>query len=277
MTLKSGPWRRKPQAETIWPIGLPLRSGESRLMQSIEGKTALVTGAAKRIGEAIARALADHGANVVIHYGTSRSEATDLAAALHRKGVKAWTAQAALDDPAQARALFDEAARLSGGVDFVINSASVFPESTLLDFTPDELNHVLNINAIAPLLLGRALKESQRPGAIVNLLDCMIADYDRKHAAYHLSKRMLHSLTRMMAVEFAPAVRANGVAPGLVLPPVGKDEQYLASLASTNPLNRYGTAEDVAAAVLFLLQSDFITGQVIYVDGGRNLRGGMYG
>jgi hypothetical protein len=196
---------------------------------------------------------------------------------LRDKGVKAWTAQAGLNDPAQARALFDEATRLSGGIDFVVNSASVFPESTLAHFTSDELHHVINVNALAPLMLGRALKESNRPGAIVNLLDCMIADFDRKHVAYHLSKRMLYSLTRMMAVEFAPAVRANGVAPGLVLPPAGKGEEYLASLASTNPLNRYGSAEDVAAAVLFLLKSDFVTGQVIFVDGGRNLRGNMYG
>ncbi len=111
---------------------------------------------------------------------------------------------------------------------------------------------------------------------VVNFLDTMIRDYDKKHVPYHVSKKVLQDLTRMMAVEYAPKLRVNAVAPGLVLPPLGKDESYLERLKHTNPLQSYGSGEQIAHAVVFLLTNEFITGQCIYVDGGRNLRGAMY-
>jgi len=95
--------------------------------------------------------------------------------------------------------------------------------------------------------------------------------------AYHLSKRMLFALTRMMALEFAPRIRVNAVAPGLIIPPPGQDESFLQRLASTNPLGRHGDPADVADAVLYLVGAGFVTGQVIYVDGGRHMRGAVYG
>ena len=101
-------------------------------------------------------------------------------------------------------------------------------------------------------------------------------DYDRDHVAYHLSKRALQSLTRMLAVELAPTVVVNAVAPGLILPPEGEDADYLERLAHTNPMNCWGHPQDVADAVRFLLQTRFTTGQTLYVDGGRNLRGKMH-
>ena len=104
-----------------------------------------------------------------------------------------------------------------------------------------------------------------------------MVDYDRAHAAYHLSKRMLFTLTRMMALEFAPQIRVNAVAPGLILPPPGQDASFLERMASTNPLGRHGDASDVADAVLFLTGAGFVTGQVIYVDGGRHMKGAVYG
>jgi len=246
-------------------------------MEQLAGKTALVTGAAHRIGRAIAVSLAQAGANVVIHYHTSGAEADRLAADLAELGVKAWALQADLRNTQDVANLIVQVQQAAGALDVVINNASIFPESTLLNFTPAQLQECLDVNALGPFLIARAFYETGGQGVVVNLLDCMIADYDRKHAAYHLSKRMLFSLTRMMAVEFAPAIRVNGVAPGLILPPEGKDESYLAGLASSNPMNAYGSVEDVAEAVVFLARSTFITGQVIYVDGGRNLRGAMYG
>jgi hypothetical protein len=246
-------------------------------MVDLSGKNALITGAARRIGRVTALALAREGVSVVLHYSRSGDEVNRLAAEAEVLGVRAWTVQGNMADPASAPEVFDAASRCSGSIDYLVNNASVFPEGTLDSMTREELFANLDVNTIAPLLLSRAMRAQGQSGAIVNLLDCMIADYDRKHVAYHLSKRALYSLTRMMAVEFAPLLRVNGVAPGLILPPPGKDSSYLESLAHTNPLNRHGDAEDVAAAVLFLLKSDFITGQVIFVDGGRNLRGSMYG
>jgi NAD(P)-dependent dehydrogenase (short-subunit alcohol dehydrogenase family) len=246
-------------------------------VESIEGKTALVTGAAKRLGCATALALASEGAHVALHYGQSADEAEQTAEAVRSHGVRAWTFQADLANTGDVQDLSQRVEAEAGPVDILINSASIFPESDLESFTPEALFDNIRVNTLAPLVLARALHATGRCGTVVNYLDCMIADYDRKHVAYHLSKRMLQDLTRMMAVEFGPNLRVNGVAPGLVLPPVGKDESYLADLASSNPLNAYGCAEDVTAATVFLLQSDFVTGQVVYVDGGRHLRGNMYG
>ena len=204
----------------------------------LAGKAALVTGAAKRLGRATALALARAGASVVAHFNTSVEAAEELAGRIRDVGPKAWTLQADLADPAQAEGLFARAVERAGPIDILINNASIFSPSHLSDFTVEELTANVHLHAVAPLLLGRALAAQGRAGVIVNFLDCRIVDYDRAHAAYHVSKRMLFTLTRMMALEFAPAVRVNGVAPGLILPPPGQDESFLDRMASSNPLHR---------------------------------------
>jgi len=244
---------------------------------TLSGRTALVTGAAKRLGRATALALAAEGTDVVVHYGRSRKAAEDTAEDIRRLGRHAWTLGADLADPEQASGLVAGSCEQAGPLDILVNSASIFPDGGLTDVEPAELALNVQVNAMAPLALGRAFAAQGRRGDIINFLDTRITDYDRDHAAYHLSKRMLADLTRMMALEFAPGVKVNAVAPGLILPPAGKDESYLDRLASTNPLGRHGEAEDVTRAVLFLLASDFVTGQVIFVDGGRHMKGRVYG
>ena len=243
---------------------------------SLDGQTALVTGGAKRIGEAIVRTLAKHGAGVVIHFSTSGDEAQALADEIMSQGGQAWTLHGDLSDEAATADLISRAQDIAGPIAMLINSASIFPSSNLTSFSPEELAQCIQVNAMAPLQLARDFVKHKAARHIVNLLDCRIVDYDREHTAYHLSKRMLSTLTRDMAVEFAPAVQVNAVAPGLILPPVGQDESYLADLAHTNPLNRYGSAADVADATLFLLHSTFITGQILFVDGGRHMKGQFY-
>jgi NAD(P)-dependent dehydrogenase (short-subunit alcohol dehydrogenase family) len=243
----------------------------------LAGKTALVTGGARRIGAATALALGKAGANVIVHYMTSARDAAAVADSILAGGSRSWVLDADLCKPEQAERLIDRAIGLAGAIDILVNNASIFPADLLTDVTIDAITRSVNLHAIAPLLVGRRFYEQGRPGAIVNFLDTRIVDYDREHASYHLGKRMLFTLTRMMAIEFAPAVRVNAVAPGLILPPPGRDMQYLEELAATNPLNKYGSVDEVANAVLFLSASDFITGQVIFVDGGRHLRGSMYG
>ena len=127
------------------------------------------------------------------------------------------------------------------------------------------------MNAWAPFALSRDFVRLAERGKIVNLLDTRITGYDRAHVAYVLSKKMLSALTMMSALEFAPSFTVNGVAPGLILPPEGKDESYLDVLAKSVPLRKHGGPGDIADAVLYLLKSDYVTGQVIYVDGGRHL------
>jgi len=242
----------------------------------LSGKTALVTGAARRIGRAVALALARNGADVVVHYNTSASQAKELARHIGQLGRRAWTIQADLARPEEAEGLISRAVEQAGPLHILINNAAIFPAGRLADLRPEELLESININALAPLLAGRAFAAQGRGGAIVNLLDSRITDYDRTHAAYHLTRRMLLSLTRMMALEFAPAVRVNAVAPGAILPPPGREDENTAAAAAGNLLGRCGTPEEVADAVLFLLTNEFVVGQVIYVDGGRHMRGRTY-
>jgi NAD(P)-dependent dehydrogenase (short-subunit alcohol dehydrogenase family) len=242
------------------------------------GLAALVTGAGRSLGRAVALALGTSGVAVAAHYHTSADGAAEVVEAIHAAGGEAWSLRADLSDPGEALALVGRAAEACGRpVGILVNSASVYETSRVLDFGPEELAANVQVNALAPLLLCRAMAAQGRPGSIVNLLDARMGDYDREHAAYHLSKRMLRDLTRMLALELAPGIRVNGVAPGLIAPPDGQAREAALSLAHTNPLQRTGSTGDVAEAVLFLLRSGFITGQTIYVDGGRNLRGSVYG
>ncbi len=246
-------------------------------MKNIQGKSALVTGAAKRIGRAIALELARQGVHIVLHYNQSAADVENAAYEVRACGVNAWIVQADLNDLTQADALFATAKENAGILNILIHSASIFPQNRVTDFRRDEFFQNMTVNALAPLWLSRAFARQETEGVIINLLDTRILDYDADHAAYHLSKRLLFTLTKMLSLELAPAIRVNGVAPGLILPPPGEDESYLEQRKHTNPLHRTGHLPDLTEAVLFLLRSDFITGQVIYVDGGRHLKGTVYG
>ncbi len=245
-------------------------------LMKLKGQTALVTGGAKRLGAAVVRALAAEGVNGVIHYRNSQAEAEALARELRETGVEAFTVQGDLAEPATARRVWTEAVEVAGPIDILINSASIFPEGGLDSLNEQTLTENMNVNALSPFHLSQCMAEAEQSGVIINFIDTMVRDYDKRHVPYHLSKKVLHDLTRMMAVEYAPNIRVNAVAPGLVLPPEGKDESYLEGLKHSNLLQSYGCAEQIAHAVLFLLTNTFVTGQTIYIDGGRNLRGSMY-
>jgi NAD(P)-dependent dehydrogenase (short-subunit alcohol dehydrogenase family) len=240
-------------------------------------KRALVTGGARRIGRAIALDLAEGGMDVVIHFKDAKSEAEALVREIEEKGRAAAAVCGDLSDPASASVLFEEAARRAGPIDVLVNNASIFDKSVLLEFSFEELAREISVNAFAPLELARAFSSQCAKGAIVNLLDSRMNSYDRHHAAYHLSKRMLYSITRMLALELAPAIRVNGVAPGLILPPPGEPQSYLTTHKKEYPLKRHGSPEGVAEAVRYLVGAEFVTGQVIFVDGGRHMTSSVYG
>ncbi|MFA4874499.1 MAG: SDR family oxidoreductase [bacterium] len=243
----------------------------------LAGKTALVTGAAKRIGREIATALAAEGANVIVHYRSSEAEALDLCEKLKGRGVNSWPLMADLADPEACESLIGRAIETAGSLDILVNSAAIYLPGTIGDMNLSSLMQHMQVNAWAPFVLCRDFARLAGRGKIINMLDTRLASFDFKHVAYILSKQALSMLTRMMALEYAPNITVNGIAPGLILPPPGSDHSYLDRLVDTVPLRRHGDPSDIALAALYLLKSDFVTGEVLSVDGGRHLKGTNYG
>ncbi len=241
------------------------------MAKALEGKVALVTGAGKRIGRAIALAIGSEGGSVVIHYRGSAEEAGGLSLELEKKGVKSWPIKADFERPEDYGALIKKAIDSAGRLDILVNNASIFEKDSIKDVTFESLKRHMEVNAWAPFTLIRDFARASGRGKVVNLIDARIHGYDWAHVAYILSKHALAVLTRMAAVEFAPDITVNGVSPGLILPPPGMDHSYIDKLKDTNPLKKHGSPEDVAEAVLYILKSDFLTGTVIDVDGGRHL------
>jgi NAD(P)-dependent dehydrogenase (short-subunit alcohol dehydrogenase family) len=215
---------------------------------------------------------------VVVHYNASGNEAESLCRQLADMGRDAVAIQANLRDPTAVEPLFSEAWAALGGIDFLVNNASIFPAGRLDELELHEVHENLQVNAWAPFLLTRAfwrkVKGTEARGSVVNLLDTRLVGGDLAHTAYHLSKATLLEFTRLSALEFSPHLQVNGVAPGAVMPPEGLDEEYLQELTAGLPLKRRGYPEDIADATLFLLGTSFVTGQVVFVDGGRHLRPG---
>lgn len=238
----------------------------------MKGQTALITGAAHRLGRAIAERLADDGVNIIVHYRRSRDEAEAAANDLSRRGVRAWTVAADLEQPDEAERLVDQAWQCSGGFSILVNSASIFEKGALADTSYGSFIRHMTANAWAPMAIARAFTRQTSGGQIVNLLDARVGGYNFTHAAYFLSKRTLEYLTRHLALELAPAFRVNAVAPGLILAPAGEGPDYLDRLKGSVPLGTHGEPEDIAEAVLYLLKSGYVTGQTLFVDGGRHLR-----
>ncbi len=237
----------------------------------LRGQTALVTGAGKRIGRAIAEALAAEGVNIVAHYPADRGETEDLCKELTRLGVQSWAVRADFEKRDEYESLIARSLELSGSLDILVNNASIFHAGACDAVQFFDVVRHFQVNAWAPFQLSRDFYRLIRKGKIVNLLDSRITGYDFQHVAYIVSKHALWLLTSMTAIDFAPDVSVNAVAPGLILPPPGKDESYLDQLSEAVPLKRHGAASDIAEAALYLLRSDFVTGQVINVDGGRHL------
>jgi len=242
---------------------------------AIAGKTALVTGAARRIGRDIATALAESGVNVAIHYRHSAEDAASLQSQLIQHGVTAWLVQGDFEGDGPGEIIHNVISQ-AGSLDILVNSAASFVSASVQEISFPGLINDIQVNAWSPFVLCREFARQSGRGSIVNLLDTRVLGFDRAHAGYILSKKLLLSMTEILALELAPHITVNAVAPGLILPPAGKDEAYLEHLAQEIPLKRPGGPVDVSEAVLFLLRSGFITGQVIYVDGGRHLKGGAH-
>jgi pteridine reductase len=234
------------------------------------GKTALVTGGARRIGRAICIALAEEGVKVAIHCRSSEAEARDLAG----RCPGSLVLRADLADPAERARVVPQALERLGQLDFLVNNASVYEQTPVGEIDEAAFERSLAVNLTAPFLLARDAGLRMRAagsGAIVNLTDAAIERPYTDRIPYFAAKAGLEAATRGLARALAPEVRVNAVAPGPILLPEGAPAELEPKILAKTPLGRLGGAEAVATAVIFLLRHDFVTGEVLRVDGGRAL------
>jgi pteridine reductase len=240
----------------------------------LEGRAALVTGAGRRLGRAIALALGARGMRVAVHYGRSAEGAAETAREIERAGGSAVCLQADLTDPESPAALVEATVRALGRLDVLINSAAVMVRTPVGDVTPSEWDAMFAVNLRAPFFTSQAAAShlARQRGAIVNLADLAAFEAWPAYVPHGISKAGVVQMTRALARVLAPDIRVNAVAPGTVLLPESWPEDVARRLADTTPLRRLGAPGDVTRAVVFLLESDYITGETLLVDGGRHVR-----
>lgn len=239
------------------------------------GKRALVTGAGQRVGRAIAVALGAHGMRVAVHYNASHAGAERTLEAIRKAGGEGLLLQADLSDRAAARSLVDRATEALSGLDLLVASAANFERIRVDDVDDAAWDRTLELNLAAQFALAhRAVPALRSSGGSIVFITCTSATLPiRNYLPYVVAKGGLLQLTRTLALELAPAVRVNAVAPGTVMPPVHLDPKALDRIVSRIPLQRLGSAEDVADAVVYLARAPFVTGVEIAVDGGRSVAG----
>jgi pteridine reductase len=238
---------------------------------ALNGKTILVTGAARRIGRSLALTVARLGADVIIHYDTSRVEAESARAQVEALGCRAYIIQADLGDPSQTSRLMEQACQ-HGPLFALVNNAAIFEPLTWENTSLEDWNRHLMINLTAPFLLCQAFARSLGPegsGRIVNMLDWRSMRPGRDHLPYNISKAALAALTHSLAVSLAPRVTVNGLALGAILP---SSEGTPGNILDRVPARRWADPDEVGQALVFLLDGPaYVTGEILHVDGGRHL------
>jgi pteridine reductase len=240
----------------------------------LKGRNALVTGAGVRLGRALAFGLIRRGVNVAIHYHRSEHGAKQTAVEGEAAGVRIALLRADLADAREAEALPRRAAEALGGLDILINSAAIMERHPLDEVTPEDWDRTMNLNLRGAFFVakGAAAVMAERGGAIVNIADLAAFERWKGYPVHCLSKAGIVTLTELLARSLAPRIRVNAVAPGAVLLPESFDADAKARLEQSTPLGRLGQPEDVFAAVRYLLEHDYLTGETLVVDGGRRIR-----
>ena len=234
---------------------------------------ALITGGARRIGKAFAQHLAAKGWNLAIHYNNSEQEAVALISELsgYYGSQQFMVVKADLAVEEEVATLFPQVIAKMGAPDLLINNASLFKPSTIAATSSPLLEQTLQVNFKAPFQLMRDFHRLSGQGNIINLADTRISTNHSGYAAYTLSKKMLWEATKMAAKEFGPSIRVNAIAPGLTLPPEEKNQAYLEDLARHIAMKRPGGVDPLLKALDYILGNDYLTGQMLWCDGGENL------
>lgn len=240
--------------------------------ESLRGKVALVTGSAKRLGRAVAVRLAEEGADIVVHYRTSQAEAGNTVQEIEKVGRRALAIAADLESVAEIKRLVDEAAKHFGRLDILVNSAANFLPASMVSTTEPIWDSALDTNLRAPFFCAQAAAALLRRtrGCIINFADTGGLLAWTGYIPHSVSKAGVVMLTKVLAKALAPEVRVNAIAPGTISME-GDPPEMESEFIKRAPLRRSGKPSDITEAVLFLVKSDFITGQVLAVDGGRTL------
>jgi NAD(P)-dependent dehydrogenase (short-subunit alcohol dehydrogenase family) len=240
----------------------------------LKGKVALVTGSAHRVGKHIALALASEGCHLAIHYHGSKEKALTTAEEIKALGVRASAYQANLSKYEEILNLFQEIDQTFDRLDILINSAAVLLRRDLLEVDIHDWNQIMSVNlkgAFFCLQQAAIRMQSRGGGAIVNISDIIGRRPWAHYSVHSISKAGIEMLTKVAAIELAPEIRVNAIAPGLILPPESMQPERWQELAEASLLHRPGSPEDVAKAVLFLLENEYISGETLAVDGGMQL------
>jgi pteridine reductase len=238
---------------------------------SLSGRTAIVTGGAVRLGRAIALGLASRGADIALHYHFSESAALQTVEEIRALGRRCLPVAADLQTPAAPAKILEATGAFFGKADILVNSAAIFEPGALAETTPELWEKTIAINLRAPFFLCQAFAAQTDTGDIINLADATAEQSGAHYLAYALTKTALVALTRSLAKTLGPGIRVNAIAPGAILPPPGRGEEYLDRLAARTPLGRRGSPEDIVGGVLYLLSAPFVTGQVLPISGGSDL------
>ena len=239
----------------------------------LRGRVALVTGAGRRVGRALAVALGAEGMTVAVHYHASDAGARETARTIEGKGGKASLVKADLTGDTAAR-LIDDVVRQLGGLDVLVNSSAVMERTPLGEVTVAQWDAMMALNLRAPFLLSQAAAPhlARARGAIVNIADLAAFETWPAYIPHGISKAGVVYMTRALARTLAPDVRVNGIAPGAVLLSDDWNEDDATKLRDSTPLRRLGSPDDVVGAMLYLLRADYVTGETMIVDGGRHVR-----
>ena len=239
-------------------------------------KTILITGAAKRIGKEIALSFFKKGWDIVIHYNTSSRDAQDLADEMNAKrSNSAVIIQANLDKADEIKKLADQTISKNGPIDALINNASTFYPTPIGSFSEDRWNALMGSNLKAPLFLIQSFREElkKNKGFIINITDINVEKALVNYSIYLAAKSGLKTLTKSLAKELAPDIRVNAIAPGAILEPPNVEwtTEQKNNIINSVPMGRMGTEKDVADAAIYLSEAEYVTGQILNIDGGKSL------